>query len=378
MNFKLGVLLFCLILLHVSCSDSNDDENDDQPSFFLSELRPEFFNNINFNSEEARSNISDFLSDFKETYEYSKNEYDEGLYVSEADLDNFRLFGMYYSFALTAVTRAYLDEFIEFSDITGANDKGLYTNLATTSDDFKQKELEAMMDKSNEVAYFSMYVNGFNDKNYGCYLVSRQIRQRVASDENFNYHMTQDSVINYVDSKIYDYRLYSEWNSIMSQLSFTNFNDSLNTFKNPRMDVVLENLNKKLVIGSIPDLNGRYAEILGPTYRFDINFKKIQWMLNDNNIPNNEEVEELSKHLQVLVGLRDYILIDKQLLLDDWDYKATLQERFDKVSLIQDYITQLQSSGDLNHNLDFEPFFTSKNFLQAYQCYNCHKPVSLN
>jgi len=372
-NIKYIILLFINII--ISCTAEN--QNEPKPLFFLNEIRPVFFKHLDYNSPEMVSKIPSFLSNFKETYFKLKAEYDKGLFISESDLDNMRLSGMYFSFGLTATTRAYLDGFIEFEDIIGDNKVGLFSQLPVATENFKQLELEAMMKTSQEVAFFAMNVNGFNDKTYGTFLVSRQISERVKSDTNFNNRTIQDSVINYIDSRIYDFDLFSEWNVLMSQLSFTNYADSLNTFKNPRMNIVLSNLNNRLIIGTIPDLNGRYAEILGPMFRFDSNMKKLDWIINDDGIENINQIDSLKSYIDTLEEIRNYILNDKELLFNDWEYKTTLLERYDKLEEIKNYTNSLLNNPNQQNNLELESFFKTKNFLQAYQCYNCHKPVDL-
>lgn len=287
-----------------------------EPSYFLSEIRPEFFHHLNFNSQERVAQISGFLEDFARTYQKLEDEYKEGMYTSYSDLDNMRIAGMYYSFAITAIVRAYLDGFIGFENIIGDHIKGPFSDLPVTVADFKQRELEAMMKRSREVAYFAMNVNGFNDKTYGTYMVSKQITGRVISPQNFNNPSTQDSMIQYIDSRINNYDLFSEWNVLMSQLSFTNYKDSLNTFKNPKMNTVLDNINERLVIGAIPDLNGRYAEILGPMFRMDLNMKKVDWLLDQKSVMTDESLEELDEYLDTIERLGKYISVDKRLLLD--------------------------------------------------------------
>jgi hypothetical protein len=369
-------LIFVMLIIFTSCTNEGNSYEPIGPKSFLSEIRPTFFDHLNFNSQNSINQIPQFLSEFKETYEDLKTKYDSGEYSSESDLNNFRIAGMYYSFALTAITRAYLDDFIEFDDIVGDSENGLFSELSIDEVNFQQEELKSMMKISEKTARFAMLVNNFNDKTYGTFLVSRQIRGRVNSSVNFNNPQVQDSVINYIDSNINDYELYKNWNTLMSQLSLTNYSDSLNTFKNPRMNVVLTNLNDKLTIGSIPDLNGRFAEILGPIFRFDSNMKKIDWLLNYNDIANYEEINELNEHIQILQELKDYVFETKQFLFNDWSYTNTLEERFSKFEELKNLINQIDIDPNYQEEIELTSFFKTKNFLQAYQCFNCHTSPS--
>lgn len=371
-------ICFLTIIIATACNPDEDvilEEN--KVSYFLSEIRPAFFDYLNFNSPENIARIPDFLEDFGNTYQKLEDDYESGLFVSTSDRDNMRIAGMYYSFAITATVRAYLDGFIEFEDIIGNQTIGPFSDLPVTSADFEQKELEAMMTRSRGAAYFAMNVNGFNDKTYGTYMVSKQITGRVASPKHFNNPATQDSMIQYIDSRIEDYQLFSEWNVLMSQLSFTNYKDSLNTFKNPKMNTVLDNINQRLVIGAIPDLNGRYAEIIGPIFRMDLNMKKVDWLLDQDSMVTDEKLEELDGYLKTIENLGNYISNDKGLLLNAWDYKETFTMRLDKLEELKQYKANMKNGRSAMQKPALEGFFTSKDFLQAYQCYNCHKQVEL-
>ena len=367
-----------MLILSTSCeTDEILSPEEKETSYFLSEIRPEFFNHLNFNSQESMAQISEFLEDFGRTYQKLEDEYNEGLYTSPSDLDNMRIAGMYYSFAITAIVRGYLDGFIGFEHIIGGHTTGPFSDLPITLADFKQRELEAMMKRSREVAYFAMNVNGFNDKTYGTYMVSKQITGRYTSPQNFNNPSTQDSMIQYIDSRINNYDLFSEWNVLMSQLSFTNYKDSLNTFKNPKMNTVLDNINERLVIGAIPDLNGRYAEILGPMFRMDLNMKKVDWLLNQESIMTDERLKEIDEYLDTIESLGKYISVDKGLLLDAWDHKETFKLRLKKLEELKKYKAGIRANETTAQKPELEAFFTSKDFLQAYQCYNCHMKVEL-
>jgi len=371
--FKL--LLITTVFVLVACNKDEEEIEQSDNLIFLSEIRPEFFNHLNFNDPYMVEQIPQFLSDFQKTYENLLSQYKEGQFTSSNDLNNMRLAGMYYSFGITATTRAYLDGFITIEELIGNDRYGLFSGLARETSNFYQLELEARMAKSEEVAVFAMNVNGFNDKTYGTFMVAKQIRGRVKSSENFNNPAAQDSIIEYLDGQINDYELFFGWNTMMSQLSFTNYADSLNTFKNPKMETVLSNLNEKLVIGSIPDLNGRYAEILAPIFRFDLNMKKIDYMLNHNNVLNSQEINDLEAIITILSQIKEYVSEHKQFLFEKWKYKETISERFKKLDELKTYVEVLKNQKDPLGDFILDDHFKSKNFLQAYQCYNCHMMV---
>ncbi|MEL6863505.1 MAG: hypothetical protein AAFP19_03755 [Bacteroidota bacterium] len=377
---KKTILLWLMVLMtsafFSACNERSTDDDEVDTSYFLSDLRPRFFEALNFNSAERIAEIPDFLEEFGATYRKLEEEYEGGLYTDSRDLNHIRLTGMYYSFYLTATVRGYLDGFINFEDIIGDRTT-FFSGLQPSDPDFQQKELKAMMTRSQKVANFATNVNGFNDKTYATFMVSRQINGRVDSPHDYNNPFTQDSMIAYVSSTIYDYDLFQNWNVLMSQLSFTNFHDSLNTFKNPQMDVVLKNLNDRLILGAIPDLNARYAEILGPTFRFDLNMKKVNWMINDQEEMSKEQIAELDTYIRMMDTLSNHVLYDKTVLLDSWNHKETITEvRIDRLNELKAYRESLDTETPLPKP-ELSPHFTSKEFLQAYQCYNCHQDVKL-
>ena len=362
--------LSVISVFYVSCKRPGADAHVTH-SYFLSDIRPAFFEKLNFNSKSSIAGIPSFLKEFSDTYKGLEENYNKGLYTSRSDRNNMRLASQYYSFGITAIVRAYLDGFIRFEDITGGRPTGLFSGLSSQEAGFREKELEAMMRRSQQVAGFSVYVNDFNDKTYGTFMVSRQISERLKNPRHFNNPQTQDSMLAYLNSQIVDYEFFSSWNILMSQLSFTNYRDSLNTFKNPRMEVALANLNSR----ALPPFKDRYAGLLGQVFRFDLNLKKVDWLLHKNEQLSKAELADISGYLSVLDSIKNNVEQDKKELLGSWEYKQTIYERMDKLSEVKNYVKAKSFGNDHVSKPQLSPFFTSKNYLQSYQCYNCHRPV---
>ncbi|MBE7169187.1 MAG: hypothetical protein INR73_01260 [Williamsia sp.] len=367
------ISLVCLVsaigMLLSSCEKQTEVQQPQATVSFLRDIRPQFFEHLNFNSTEKIAEIPSFLQTFTDTYTLLEKNYKEGQYTSASDRDNMRLAGMYYAFGITAIVRAYLDKFIQFSDIVKGRSTGLFSGLSASEPGFEQKELEAMMRRAQEVAGLAVVVNGFNDKTYGTFMVSRQISERLKSSQHVNNPVTQDSMINYLNSKIVNYEYFAGWNALMSQLSFTNYNDSLNTFKNPKMDIALFNLNTR----PLPAYTDRFPGLIGPVFRFDLNIKKVDWLLNRKNTLTQEDLQEIKAYAFTLDSIGNDIRTNKKALLDVWPYKETIKMRTDKLEEIKKWVADYGSKN--NEKPQLKPFFISKNFLQAYQCYNCHRSV---
>ena len=373
-NMKLIYLLFASLLVYVSCEKT--EEPNETTSYFLSEIRPNYFEHLNFNSEAQIDQIDDFLVEFTETYDLLKEEYDQGAFTSSSDKDYLRLAGMYYSFYITAIVRAVLDDFIEFEDIVGDRTDGFFSGLVPGDPNFEQKELVALMNRSQEVATFSVNVNGFNDKTYATYMVSRQINERVRSVDHFNNPMTQDSMLAYVNSTIQDFDFFPQWNILMSMLSFSNYADSVNTFQYENFNILLENVNERLSgAGNIPQLAGRHASVLGPMFMMDLNMKKMDWIIRSGNI-GEQELTELGAYIFRLDQLVSFIdTPENEPLLDSWGFKDTFYQRVERLNEIKAYRQSLIDGTTLPMP-ELATFFATKDFLHAYQCYNCHKDVS--
>jgi len=69
-------------------------------TFFLSEIRPAYFGNLDFESEEVIQNIPNFLETFTETYNQLEEKWVSEEFSNPADLEYMRLTGMYYGFYL--------------------------------------------------------------------------------------------------------------------------------------------------------------------------------------------------------------------------------------------------------------------------------------
>ncbi|MEM9824681.1 MAG: hypothetical protein AAF985_26575 [Bacteroidota bacterium] len=370
----LPVLLLLSMLLY-RC-DNAEDLDPEVPSF-LSEIRPIYFENLNFESEVIRSQTSDFLLDLAASYNQLETEYEAGVFVDDINLEYMRLAGMYYSFYLLAVTGNYLDGNLSFEDINGGRQTGYYSNLPATTPDFQQQELEALMERASRVAFRATEVNGFNDKSYGFYLSVRQVQERLKNPNHYNSHITQDSVINYVFTRLVNYDLLPDWNVLMAMVTFTNYADSLNRFDNPRMDEVLLNVNARLRPGALADLGGRYPEILGPLYRFDLNLKKIDWLLRTGDELDEDELEELKNYITILETSSAFIEEEQTELLSSWPHRHTFEERKEKMKEIKDFRQSVIDGDNSIPRPKLAPYLDTKSFKKAYQCYSCHKPAGM-
>ena len=363
------------LLFYVQCEESEELIDDDL--YFLSEIRPDFFENLNFLSDAVIANIPTFRENLAKTYERLEEQYNKGEFETETDLEYMRLIGMYYSFYLLALGGNYNDHNLTFENIMGSPGVGYYSKLPSSTPNFEQKELEAMMEEASRVARLATDINGFNDKTYGFYLSVRQVEERLKNKGVANNPETQDLVIDYVNTRMVNFDRLPDWNVLMALVTFTNYADSLNTFKNPRMNNVLFHVNARLVPGLLPDLGGIYPEIMGPIYRFDLNLKKLDWLLQVNETFTPEQLEELDSYIETLETASEFIEAERTDILNSWDDRYTFEQRKEKLQEIKEFREQLSSRQVPDNKPDLAPFIDSKEFKKAYQCYSCHKASGL-
>lgn len=368
-------LMFSLLFGVYSCNDS-DDEPEADTKKFLSEIRPIFFDNLDFTSSEIVSDIPSFLQNIKETFDDVETQYNAGVFQSVSDLENMRLFSQYFSFYMLGLTGTYLDGGLTFEQINGNRQKGLFSGLDASTVDFEQKEMEAMMKRAEAVIERGYNINGYNDKAYGFYVAVRQVHERLKNNNLANPEAHNDA-IDYVGVRLINYDVIANWNVLMSMVTMTNYDDPRNTFDNPRMDELLFHVNARLVPGSLADLGGRYPEILGPLYRFDLNLKKLDWIIQTNDQFSETELEALDYHIQILETASNFIKNERTALLNSWDDKNTFDERVAKMEQIKAFRQNIEQTNQLLGKPDLKSFINSGSFKRAYQCYSCHKPSGL-
>lgn len=378
MKRKLSVLMICVsaVLIFSGC-DQQDDTSETQ-RYFLSDIRPQFFDNLDFQSETIVANIAQFKTNLADTYKELETAYERGEYTSENDLEYMRLSSMYYCFYLLALGGNYNDGNLSFQQIAGNVQTGYYSDLPASGPDFEQKELEAMMKEAARVGEIAYSINGFNDKAYGFYLSVRQVEERLKNKGASNSPEVQNLVIDYVGTRMVNFDLLPDWNVLMAMVTFTNYKDSLNTFKNPAMNSVLFNVNARLVPGLLPDLGGLYPEILGPLYRYDLNMKKMDWYIETTETFTEKEISELDTYIKTLETASTFIETERGEILQSWDDLYTYQMRKDKLLEVKNFSNQLKEGIQNLQKPELKTFLNSKDFKRAYQCYSCHKPTGLN
>lgn len=378
-KLKLWVFAGFLLFINNSCKEPNIPiKEEEEVQSFLRDIRAVYFDNLNFDSKEIRASTPQFIENFEKTYHKLEQEHSQGKFTSFNDLENFQLAGMYYSFYLLAIGGTYSDKDLTFNEINGTRQVGLYSKLPATAFDFEQKELEAMMERAKYVSHKSTYLTGFNDKAYGFYLAVRQVQERVKNKNNFNNPIAHDSLMNYTSRYLLDYEDLGVWNILMTMATITNYKDSLNTFKNPNMDIPLFNINTRLVPGALRDLGGRLPEILGPLYRFDINLKKVDWLIQQKSTLSDDDISEINNYITSLDRASNYILTDKRKILEAWDYKETFFERVRKVQDLKAALVKHSlNRKTAKPTTDLGAFINSKAFKKPYTCYGCHQKTGL-
>lgn len=357
----------------ISCERDTTDPAEQKSYYFLSEIRPVFFENVNFESTEVVKHIPQFKEDFYTTFNQLESQFKAGDFTSEEDIYYFRLASAYYGFYLTGLLGAYLDSNLTFEQITGNRSTGLFSGVPASQADFKDRELNAMSTRSVEILQQAVTINNTTDqRTYGFYLLCRLVNSRLQSGTNHAGVEAHRLITDFSGQVLTNLEYVPVWNVLMAQVFMTNYQDTLNTFANPKMDYLFSNLQSKLYPGSLPDLGGKFPELVGPLYRFDLLFKKVDWLMKKPDLT-ELDLATIQLHITTMETIVKYIETDKKVLLDAWPYKNTLAGRKIKLEQVKTYLAD-----DEHQALPvMTDFFTSREFTRAYQCYSCHKDAGL-
>ena len=378
MKTLIFLVILSLVIIMVSCSKTDEQEltDIDENAYFLSGIRPNYFKKLNFDSKQVRNEIPQYLTIFKATFDKAEINYNNNLIRSPGDLENYRLLMQYYSFYLTALVSNYMDQNLSFSEINGDRKAGLFSNSNQGSLDFERIEMREMITTALNIATKAYTINGYNDRAYGFYVLVNQIEKRFQKGDNANDPIAHKLATDFVSYNLQDLTLVPVWNLLMPMVVFTNYNDPLNTFNNKEMDNIFKAYEVRLVVpGTLPDIGGKYPEILGPLYKFDVNLKKIEWTLrNHTGSWQAEDLEKLDGNLQTMAMITNYIELQKSHLLNSWPYKSSYQQRqvmLNELSIYRNNITSYPKP-------ELKEGINSGLFKKAYQCYSCHADSKIN
>ena len=357
-------LLFLALLLFISCN-KEETNNEKDSKYFLSELRPIFFENLNFDSEEVKGNIPNFLFDLKASLDKNETLYNLGQFTSESDKKYYVKLSQYFSFYCLALTGNYLDGNLTFSQINGDRTTGMFSNLPQNHENFEYLEMVAMMERATSVIQRAVNLNGYNDVVQGFYVAVKQVESRLKNN-NFCDVDDHNLAIDYTFVRLENYSVIQNWNIIMSQVTMSNYNDPLNTFSNPKMEELLFIVNARLNPANLPDLGGRPPEIFGPLYRFDLNLKKIDHVFKNNTSITGSNLDQVNESLASLELAANFIENERPQVLEKWADRNTFYARIEKLNKIKNFLNGNEEKPILTD------FINSRDFKKAYQCYSCH------
>lgn len=370
---KIYSILYILTILFfvISCHDKDEYGNNDvdESSFFLSGIRPNYFENLNFDSSKIRSEIPNYLVTFRKLHLATESKFSISLQTKN-DKENYRLFMQYYSFYITALISNYLDETLSFNEINGNRTIGLFSDKSSSVANYEYVELEAMITEALRIATDAYLINGYNDRAYGFFVLVNQIEKRFKKKINKNDPEAHKLATDFVSYNLQDLEIVPVWNLLMPMVVFTNYEDPLNTFNNKEMENVLEAYDKRLVVpGTLPSIGGKYPEILGPIYKFDINLKKLDWIISQHSGEwSKPDLDEIDKRLQTMSMITNYLELQKSELLSAWPSKSTYQDRKVMLNELRIYRNNISTYPKPN----FKNSINSVSFKKAYQCYSCH------
>jgi len=369
------IIAFTSLIVGGSLFSCIEEKIPDHPNF-LEELRTSYFDQLNFNDEEIIDELPTYLVEFTATYDLLETKYKEGEYTFEPDLENMNLVNFYYSSLLTAVTKAYLDGNLSFEDIIGNQKVGLFSFETEQDTDLERVEMRALASRAVEVAELGKSINGENDRSKGAYLAARHVYGRLTDPYRKNNEIEQQKMIEYAEEEMEDYEFLPVWNLLMSMVYFDNYEDESNTFNNPEMEVILDNVIDRMQPEDLPTTNDNHTSVLVGIYQMDIVMKKVDWMIQQPRELSKREVNMIKSYVLRMNITEQTIIEDGVEVLARWEFLSTFKERQNKVAEIENYMAELKE-GKNPPKPNLAPFFQSKNFRQAYQCYSCHKSPDL-
>ena len=358
------VLLFLGLLLSIGCS-KEEPKNENDSKYFLSEIRPIYFENLNFDSAEVKGNIPSFLSDLKAVMDKNDVLNNLGQFKSDSDKKYFVKLCQYFSFYCLALTGNYLDGNLTFNNINGNRPIGLFSNLPQSHENFEYLEMVAMMERATSIIQKAVNLNGYNDVVQGFYIAVKQVESRLKNN-NFCNVDDHNNAIDYTFVRLVNYSVIQNWNIIMSQVTMSNYNDPLNTFSNPKMEELLFIVNARLNPANLPDLGGRPPEIFGPLYRFELNLKKIDHIFKNNTTISGSNLVQVNESLASLELAANFIENERPHVLQEWADRDTFYARKEKLNKIRNFLNGTEEKPVLTD------FINSREFKRAYQCYSCH------
>jgi hypothetical protein len=372
-NFMLLLSVISLLAFVNSCKKGADTA-EDKTTYFLSDIRSKYFGNLDFESEIVRQKIVSFREDIYTYFGSLEQQYRTQAFTTTADRENYRLSSQYFSFYTFALTLAYLDSTIAFSDIQGNKPVGLFSKLPSSTPDFEFKEMSAMMAKGTGIAKEAVSLDGrYDDKTQGFYLGCLQAEMRLKNKNDLNNPEAHKLLTDYTYTRLTNYNFSPVWNVLMAQVTYTNYNDWLNTFDNQGMVQLHEIALLRLAPGVLPDLGGLGVEIVAPLYRFDLSMKRIDWYLKKPSLTQSEQ-DTVKGFITGMEVVTNYIETQRKHILDTWSAKNSYTRRKEKLNAIRSYFDNYNPAAP---KPELASFINSKDFKRAYQCYACHRSSGL-
>lgn len=369
-----GILLFVsLMVMGISaCVDQTEAE---EPTSFLRDLRPSYFNHLNFYDADTLKNLPIYLEDFTITYDLLEQSYKEGAYKIQEDLDNMALANLYYGSLLTALTKAYLDGILPFDAIIGAREKGLFSGKPISDDNLERTEMIAMAWRGVEVAKLGLEIIQANDRNVESYVSARHVYARLIDPYQNNNLTEQRRVVDYAQQEV-DFEFISIWNLLKGMLLMDNYEDQLNTFDNRELEPFLENAIERINPETLPSLNNTYTGLFTAIYLMDITMKKVDWMIQREEELSRDDLRMIRGYLANMLVAELVTVNERADLLDSWEHKSSFEERQEKLNEIRAFIKDYNKE-ERPPKPQLAPFFQTTNFRQVYQCYTCHNTPNL-
>jgi hypothetical protein len=363
------------LLMAAGCEFSGSTDEVGEETYFLRDLRPAYFPSMRFESEAVQRSAGAYENSLRISYEKHKAEFDAGRYVTKTDSLAFGLEAFYYGFLLTGNVTAVKDGNLSLDDLLRDN----VPYAASSAGGSDTAELNARMRRGGDILTLAANLRASERRVRGSYWNNAVYAGRFANPDLQTPWATANEMARFAlepNANRAANSVFPNYDLLITLITFRYTEDSAFTFRNPMMDSLLQATIERLNPNAFLGLDGlsdaelaefNFVGILGPVYRLDLILRKAQ------DLAQKRDSTGLKRYLAIADSTNLFLSNRLTPLVRRWPYRETLKLRTALLGDLKSYMQAL-AAGDTSAVLpDGETVFRSRDFRQAYQCYNCHR-----
>jgi hypothetical protein len=370
------------LALAVGCNFSGTTRyEEEERDTFLRDIRPAYFQSMNWENPAVRADASRFESHFADIYDKHEAEFLRGEYRTRKDSSAFGLESLYFGFLVCGNTTSIMDGTLAFDDIVEGNRRYFRETEGAGSE---KDEMLARMERSIVILKRSTELLKGDRRALGAYWNARVYADRMRDPGSQSQPATVRGMIDFATETGVDRftgAAFPNYDLLITLITARFNEDSLFSFPGSAMDTMAEHvrsrLNPNAFLGlsdlseeELADFN--FVAILGPIYRMDVLMRKASWMARAAE----PDFESMGRTLAVADSTAAFLDGRLKRLASRWPYKETIEHRKALLQRMREYAAAGQPAGGAELSADAEALFKRKDIRQAYQCYNCHRKAT--